>query len=409
MDRSRLERYARLIAEMGVSVQPGQQVIIRTQPEQPAFVRMVAEACYRAGAAQVRVEWEDQALQKLDAEYCTEEVLGQVEPWELERLRGETQSLPCRIYLLSEDPDGLRGVDQAKLSRAAQRKQSIRKPYRDQMENRYQWCIAAVPGAAWAQKLFPDCSHHQAVERLWEAILDASRVTEDPIAAWQAHNENLAARCRHLNALGITALYYTSPAGTDLWVGMIPEAEFKAGRERTLLGHAYNPNIPSEECFISPKRGEAEGVVQATMPLSYQGQLIEDFSIRFQNGRAAAVQAAKNGKLLETLIAMDEGAAYLGECALVPYDSPICRTGLLFYNTLFDENAACHLALGMGFADTIREYQKYTLEQCRAMGVNDSIIHEDFMIGSDTLSIDAETRGGRTVPIFRNGAWAFDI
>ena len=207
--------------------------------------------------------------------------------------------------------------------------------------------------------------------------------------------------------MGIETLIYKSSNGTDFRVGMIPEAEFKGGGENSLQGIYFNPNIPTEEVFISPMRGVAEGIVYSTKPLSYNGQLIENFFIRFENGKAVEVHAEKNEELLKKLISMDEGSAYLGECALVPYNSPIQNSGLLFYETLFDENAACHLALGMGFADTIRNYENYTLEECRKFGINDSMIHEDFMIGSADLSIDAVTRDGRTEPIFREGNWAF--
>jgi aminopeptidase len=226
-------------------------------------------------------------------------------------------------------------------------------------------------------------------------------------SAWKAHNEDLARRCAYLNDLGITELEYHSSNGTNFKVGMIEDAEFKGGGENSLLGHFFNPNIPTEEVFISPKRGVAEGIVYSTKPLSYQGQLIENFSIRFEGGKVVEVHAEKNEALLQKLISMDEGASYLGECALVPYNSPIQNSGLLFYNTLFDENAACHLALGMGFADTIKNFENYTLDECRAKGINDSMVHEDFMIGSADLSIDAHTRDGRTVPIFRDGNWAF--
>ena len=195
--------------------------------------------------------------------------------------------------------------------------------------------------------------------------------------------------------------------GTDFTVGMIPEAHFCGGSERSLQGIVFNPNIPSEECFISPKRGEAEGIVYATKPLSYQGQLIDKFWIRFHAGKAVEWHAEQNNDLLTKLITMDEGSAYLGECALVPYDSPIRQSGLLFYNTLFDENAACHLALGMGFADTINDFESKTLEECRAMGINDSMVHEDFMIGSEDMDIDAVCENGDVVPVFRHGNWAF--
>ena len=283
----------------------------------------------------------------------------------------------------------------------------ILKPYGDAREGKQQWCIAAVPGAAWAKKVFPGLRTSVAMEKLWEAILFTSRVTDDPIAAWEEHNKNIHDRCDYLNSLGIEKLHYTADNGTDFTVGMIPEAIFCGGSEVSRQGITINPNIPSEECFISPKRGEAEGIVYSTKPLSYQGQLIDNFSIRFEKGKAVEAKAEVGEELLNTMISMDEGAAYLGECALVPERSPIAESGLLFYNTLFDENAACHLALGMGYADTIRDHHNKTLDECRELGINDSMIHEDFMIGCSTMNIDAITREGKVVPIFRNGNWAF--
>ncbi len=407
MKKTVLRSYAKLIATMGINVQKGQEVFIAAELDQPEFVKMVAEECYRAGAKRVVVDWSYQPLDKIQVRWRSQKNLGTVADWEEARWKHYVDEIPCRIYLVSEDPDGMKGVNQEKMAKAQQAKYKVIKPYRDQLENKYQWCIAAVPGVAWAKKLFPNLSKAQAVEKLWEAILDASRVNEDPIAAWKAHNDDLAARCAYLNSLNIETLVYRSNNGTDLRVGMIPEAEFKGGGEYSLNNIFFNPNIPTEEVFISPMRGKAEGIVYSTKPLSYQGQLIENFSVRFEGGKAVEVRAEKNEELLKKLISMDEGAAYLGECALVPYDSPIQKSGLLFYETLFDENAACHLALGMGFADTIKDFDKYTLEECRKMGVNDSMIHEDFMIGSADLDIDAVTRDGKTVPIFRKGNWAF--
>ena len=407
MKKTVLRSYAKLIATMGVNVQKGQEVFIVAELDQPEFVKMVVEECYRAGAKRVVVDWNYQPLDKIQIRWRSQKNLGTVADWEEARWKHYVDEIPCRIYLVSEDPDGMKGVNQEKMAKAQQAKYKVIKPYRDQLENKYQWCIAAVPGVAWAKKLFPNLSKAQAVEKLWEAILDASRVNEDPIAAWKAHNDDLAARCAYLNSLNIETLVYKSSNGTDLRVGMIPEAEFKGGGEYSLNNIFFNPNIPTEEVFISPMRGKAEGIVYSTKPLSYQGQLIENFSVRFEGGKAVEVHAEKNEELLKKLISMDEGAAYLGECALVPYDSPIQKSGLLFYETLFDENAACHLALGMGFADTIKDFDKYTLEECRKMGVNDSMIHEDFMIGAADLDIDAVTRDGKTVPIFRKGNWAF--
>ena len=407
MKKTVLKKYAKLIATVGVNVQKGQEVFITAELDQPEFVYMVVEECYRAGAKKVVVDWDYQPLTKLTYRWRTNKTLAEMAEYEEARWKHMADKMPCRIYLVSEDPDGLKGINQEKMAKAAQARYKIIKPYREQMENKYQWCIAAVPGAAWAKKLFPKLSKAQAIEKLWEAILSASRVTEDPIQAWKEHNEDLQKRCAYLNSLGIQTLEYRSSNGTDFRVGMMELGEFKGGGDTSLSGIYFNPNIPTEECFISPKKGEAEGIVYSTKPLSYQGQLIENFSIRFEGGKAVEVHAEKNEELLKQLISMDEGAAYLGECALVPYNSPIQNSGLLFYNTLFDENAACHLALGKGFADTIQGFENRTLEECRAMGLNESMVHEDFMIGAEDLDIDAHTRDGKVVPIFRKGNWAF--
>ena len=407
MKKSILRSYAHLIAACGVNVQKGQEVFITAELDQPEFVQMVVEECYKLKAKKVVVDWDYQPLTKLHVRYQSQKTLNTLDDYVEARWKHYTETIPCRIYLISEDPDGLRGVNQEKMAKAHQAKYPIIKGYRDQIENKYQWCIAAVPGAAWAKKLFPELRVSQAIEKLWEAILSTSRVDDDPVAAWNAHNEDLKNRCEYLNNLHIRELRYKSANGTDFTVGMIPEAQFCGGGETSLQGIFFNPNIPTEECFISPMRGKAEGIVHSTKPLSYQGQLIDNFWIRFHEGKAVEWHAEQNETLLEKLITMDEGSCYLGECALVPFNSPINESGILFYNTLFDENACCHLALGMGFADTIRDFENKTLDECRALGVNDSMIHEDFMIGSADLSIDAACEDGKTVAIFRDGTWAF--
>ena len=407
MKKTVLREYAKLIVRRGVNVQKGQEVLIRAGLDQPEFVAMVVEEAYKAKAKKVTVQWEYQPLDKLHYRYRSLKTLGTVEEWEKARQEHYCETLPCRIYLESDDPDGLKGINMEKVSKARQMQYPILKPYRDRRENKDQWCIAAVPGAAWAKKVFPGMRTSTAMEKLWEAILTTSRVTEDPVKAWDEHNADLQGRCDYLNSLHIRSLHYTAENGTDLTVGMIPEAVWCGGGETSLQGIFFNPNIPTEECFISPMRGQAEGIVYASKPLSYRGQLIENFSVRFENGKVVEVKAEKGEELLKTMVSMDEGAAYLGECALVPQKSPISESGLLFYNTLFDENAACHLALGMGFADTIRDFQNKTLDECRTLGVNDSMIHEDFMIGCDSMNIDAICEDGKVVPIFRGGNWAF--
>ncbi len=407
MQKTRLKQYARLIARMGCNVQKGQDVFLEAELDQPEFVAMVTDELYKAGARKVVVNFTYQPLTKLHVRHRSVKTLSTVDSYEEARLQYMAEHFPCRLYLVSEDPDGLKGVNLSKMAKGRQGQYPIVKPYRDKIEGKHQWCIAAVPGAAWAKKMFPGLSKHQAMEKLWEAILATSRVDEDPIAAWENHNRDLKARCEYLNSLGIESLHYTASNGTDLTVGLIAEGVFCGGGETTQQGVFFNPNIPTEECFISPKRGVAEGIVYATKPLCYQGQLIENFYLRFEGGKAVEAKAEVNDALLQEMLNMDEGARYLGECALVPFNSPINETGLLFYNTLFDENACCHLAMGMGYIDTIQGYHNKTLEECRALGINDSMIHEDFMIGTADLSITARCRDGREVAIFRDGTWAF--
>ena len=408
MKQTVLRNYAKLIARMGVNIRKGQDVIIYAQLDQPRFIELLVDECYKAGARKVWVEFFHQPLYKLDVRHMSVTNLAKVEEWEKTRLQHYVDILPCTISIISSDPDGLKGINQGKIAKADQKSWSIVKPYYDQMENKQQWCIAAVPGAAWAKKVFPGLPKGRAIEKLWEAILFTSRADgPDPIAAWEEHNKDLHDRCEYLNGLGIKELRYKGDNGTDLTVGMIPEGTFMGASETSLQGIDFNANIPSEECFTSPMKGKAEGIVYATKPLSYNGELIENFWVRFEGGKAVEVHAEKNQALLEQMIAMDEGSAYLGECALVPVNSPISESGITFFDTLFDENAACHLALGMGFTNTIRGYENKTLEECREMGINDSMEHNDFMIGYEGLDIDAVTREGKVVPIFRRGKWAF--
>ena len=408
MNAEKIKDYARLIARVGANVQQGQDVVISAELDQPEFIEALVEQCYEAGAAEVRVEWTHQPLRLLNVKYQTVERLGTVTGWEKEKMLYRAEKLPAMIYIESADPSGLDSLDQEKWGESIRLRWPIVKPIRDSMENKYQWCIAAVPGKEWARKVFPGIPEDEAVEKLWQAILYTSRADNDGVSAWREHNADLKRCCEHLNSLHLRTLHYTSSNGTDFTVGLIPQAKFLAGAEKTLgTDVVYNPNIPSEEVFTSPMRGSAEGIVYSTRPLSYRGTMIENFSIRFENGAVAEVHAEKGEDALKTLVNMDEGSKMLGECALVPYDSPIRNSEIMFYNTLFDENAACHLALGDGFVNCIDGFENYTLEQCREMGINSSMIHEDFMIGSEDLDITGETESGEIVQIFKNGNWAF--
>lgn len=409
MKKSILKSYANLLIKTGLNVQPGQTVEILASLDQPEFVKMCVEEAYKAKAKNVKVRWSYQPISKVIINKTKLDVLSSVN--EETKVMWETREkeLPCMLYLLSDDPDGLNGVNSEKYAKSRQAISKIIKPIRNNMENKYQWCIAGVPGVAWAKKLFPNLSKKQAVEKLWEAILSTSRVTENPNEAWSEHNKDLAKRCDYLNSLHIKLLHYVSVSNnTDFKVGMLENVLWEGGSEKALGSNIiFNPNIPSEECFTSPKKGVIDGVVHSSKPLSYNGQVIDDFSITFKDGKAISWTAKTNENVLKQIIQADETSCYLGECALIPFDSPISNSGILFYETLYDENASCHLALGMGFTNLVKDYEKYTQKELFDMGINDSAIHVDFMIGTRDLSIVAETFDGKTVQIFKDGNWAF--
>ncbi len=408
MDKTKLEKYAKLIAGSGLNVQKGQKVVIQCGLDQPDFVTMVVEECYKLGAASVIVKWSHMPVTKLNYTYRTLETLSTVTPVERAEWQSRVDELSCLLWLDSDDPDGLSGTDNEKISKANMARYPVIKPYRDAIENKYQWCIAAVPGREWAKKVFPDLPVDEAVEKLWEAILYTSRVSDEPVKEWETHNATLAKRCEFLNKYKFDRLEYKSSNGTDFMVGLNPKGIFCGGGETTLGANVYfNPNIPTEEVFTTPMRGRVEGKVVATKPLSYQGKLIENFWFEFKDGKVVKLGAEKNQDLLEKMVSMDEGAAYLGEVALIAYKSPINDTGILFYNTLFDENASCHLALGRGFNNCLEDYEQYTNEQCRELGVNNSMLHVDFMLGSADMSIVGVTAEGERVQIFKDGNWAF--
>ncbi len=404
---TQLEAYADLIVQKGVNPDKGQEVLVIAGLDQPEFVRMTVRKLYEKGASKVVVSWEDMPLAKLDQLHRSEESLSSLADWELAKWKWRADALPALLWLDSDDPDGMEGIDQGKRARSQAARFPLIKPFREAMENRHQWCIAGVPGLPWAKKVFPGVPEDEAVEKLWYAILKASRALGDPIANWEQHNKTVHERAAKLNSFHFAALEYKSSNGTDFRVGLMEQGIFAGGSETDLSGRVFNPNIPSEEIFTSPKKGEAEGVVVSTKPLSWQGSLIENFSIRFEGGKAVEVRAEKGQEALEKMIAMDETAPYLGECALIDHHSPISDMGILFYNTLYDENASCHLALGRGFDICVADYEKYSREELKNMGVNDSMIHVDFMIGCADLDIDGITPSGEKIPVFRKGSWVF--
>ena len=408
MKKSVMRKYAQLAVRRGANVQKGQGCVVYAQVEQAEFAQLVAEEAYRAGAKWVEMRWADQVCAKLKYRHETVTQLSRVEEWEKARMQHYVDQLPAMIHIESADPDGLKGVSVEKLQKTSAARGLALKPYHDALDNKYQWCIVAVPSKKWAKKVFPGERVSVAVEKLWQAILETVRVTEDndPVAEWEAHDRELKAHCEKLNALQLDYLHYEAPNGTDFKCWLIPGARWHGGGDTLPNGVFYDPNMPTEEVFTSPMRGRCEGTLVSTMPLSYQGILIDKFSVTFQNGKAVSCKAQQGEALLERMLRVDEGASLLGELALVPVDSPIFRQGILYYNTLFDENAACHVALGRGFNEVIPGFENMSPEELKAKGVNDSIIHVDFMIGCKELSITGYTRDGRAVQIFKDGSWA---
>ena len=404
-----LEKYARLTVRTGANVQKGQTVQLTVSVEQCAFATMVIEECYKAGAKKVNVDWTYDLQSRLNFLYADEETLSTVLPWEEAKMKQMVEDLPCRIYIASEDPDAMNGVDPQKLSGVSRSRSTVLKPYRNAIEGKHQWVIAAYPSLKWAKKCFPELDDEAAMAKLWDAILKTVRVSadNDPVEAWKKHTDFIEAKAAWLNAQGFTSLKYKSANGTDFTVELIPSAKWEgAGAVNAKNGAFYIPNMPTEEIFTSPMAGKCEGTLVAVKPLSWHSQLIEDFAITFKDGKAVSCRAAKGQELLERMLKMDENACMLGEVALVPKESPVNQCGFLFYETLFDENACCHCALGMGFKEVLPGGDDMSMEEAQKFGINDSIIHVDFMVGADDLSIDGVRPDGTMAPVFRNGTWA---
>ncbi len=407
MKKTIQRKYAQLLVRTGVNIQKGQALVVRAETEVYPFVELLVDEAYKAGASDVRVEWSNQTLSKLAYRHQTLRSLSEVHPWQEARWKEDAETLPAMIRLCSEDPDGMRGVNQEKFKKVQQRRYPVYKPYREQMENRYQWLVAAVPGKAWAKKLFPDLRTSAAVERLWEAILETCLVTEDKdaIAAWEEKNRQMAERCAILNRYRFDYLEYHNSLGTDFRCSLLPQSLWCAGGEETLGGVFFNPNMPTEEVFTTPCKGKCEGRLVASKPLSYHGSLIEDFYIEYKDGKAVNWDAKTGKAVLDGILQSDEGALMLGELALVPVGSPIDRQNILYYETLFDENASCHIAIGAGYTNCIEGFADMTKEQLCDMGVNESQVHVDFMIGTPDLTVTG-WKDGKATPIFVNGTWA---
>lgn len=402
-----MKKYAELVVQEGINLQEGQDVYIFTSVNNIEIARYMTEAAYKAKARKVFVKYQDDEIIKMNVKYQKQIDLNTYEDFEIAEQEYWGKKLPCFIHIEDRDPDSLKGMNMKKFNALRQAKYPIAKKYRDMQENRYQWIIVAMPSIAWAKKVFPNLSDEEAFKRLEDLIVKCTHLDDlDPIKTWKKHKKALKVRAKMMNDFQFDHLIYTSSNGTNFTVGLHPKHEWLSATMKHLNHVEYTANMPTEEVFTLPDKYRADGIVFSTKPLTYQGNLIEDFSVQFKKGKAVKVKARIGQEHLEQMIAMDEGAAYLGEVALVPYNSPINTAGVLFYNVLYDENASCHLALGFGIQSALRGNGKMSQEDLKQENFNQSMNHVDFMIGSKDLKIVGVTTSGKKKVIFKDGVWA---
>ena len=405
---TRLDRLAEVAVRVGLGLKQGQELVMTASVESLPLVRRITEQAYKAGASLVTTVFSDEESTLLRFRHGSDESFDKAPSWLFEGMATAFRDGAARLAVVGEDPSLLAGQDPDKVSRANRARSKAYMPALELIAGfQINWTLVSFATPAWAKAVFPDLSEEEAVARLWDAIFSASRIDgPDPVAAWSAHNGELAARRKHLDDRRFAALRFRGP-GTDLTVGLADDHVWQGGASIAGNGITCNPNIPTEEVFTTPHKDRVEGVVRSTKPLSYQGTLIQDISVRFEGGRIVEAAARTGEEILRKVLETDEGARRLGEVALVPNSSPISRSGILFYNTLFDENAACHIALGQSYAKCIRDGVGMDEAALAAKGANKSLIHIDWMIGSGEIDIDGIAADGREEPVMRRGEWAF--
>ncbi len=407
----KLKEYAQLLVRVGLNVRPGQRLIISSPVECAAFARLCAEEAYAAQCREVVMNWTDDAMTRMKYLNAADEIFDDVPLWRRHFFNDHALEGAAYLAISATDPENLKGVDSQRLIRAQRASGKALKDFdRLQMCGGFPWCIASIPIPSWAVRMFPDLDAQEAVSALWDAIFQAVRITGDgrAVERWREHLDTLKKRLDTLNALKLKSLHYKNALGTDLTVELPEGHVWESGEDVTLDGQTYIANIPTEEIFTSPLKTGANGVIMGSMPLVHDGNTIENLRFVVKDGKIVEAAARLGEDILKAAISVDEGAAYFGEVALVPYDSPISRQGRLFYNTLFDENAACHIAFGEAYP-CLEGGQKMTKDELKARGLNDSITHVDFMIGTPDLSITGTTRDGHEIPIFIDGNFAPDI
>jgi aminopeptidase len=405
MDNILLAKYARLIVETGLNLHPKQILVITSPIECAPFIRLVSQMAYEAGAQDVVIQWRDELFSKIRFLNAPEEVFDDFPEWQKEFYLSYVRQDAAFLSISASDPELMKDVNPERMTKAQKASNTALKEYRDRlMSNRNVWCVVSMPTVSWAKKVFPHLSEDEAMEKLWEAILKTVRVdTENPRVSWNKHKANLKARMDILNSLNLKSLHYQNSLGTDISIELPENHIWLGGSEFTPEGLEFIANMPTEEVFTLPNKTGVNGKVFSSMPLNFNGNLIEQFSLTFKDGKIVDYSAKKGYETLKTIIETDEGSHFLGEVALVPYDSPISNSKILFYNTLFDENASCHLALGKAYPVCLKNSETLNQEDLTKLGVNESLVHVDFMIGTSDLDILGRTSDGKEIQIFKNG------
>jgi len=407
----RLNEYAKLLVSTGVAIREGQKLLINCPIEHYAFARMVCEEAYKAGASEVIIKYNDEKVSRLTYEYAPIEVFENFPSWKADELNTYAKEDVAFLHLIGRDPEALKGIDIAKVKAGQRAAYEPLKPYRKlQTSMSFKWCIAALATDSWASKVYPELSVDEAKNKLWENIFATMRISGDNTSEekWNKHADDLEARCKTLNSWKLKELHYTNSLGTDFTVGLVDGHIWEGGADKDkVTGRRCYANMPTEEVFTMPHSHKAEGKLVAALPLSYQGNLIKDFYFIFKDGEVVDYDAKEGKESLKGLLESDEGSRRLGECALVPYPSIIAQQGILFLETLFDENASCHFALGNCYESNIENGSNLSEEEMKEKGANTAINHVDFMVGTPDLRIEGVKENGEKVLVFENGAWAF--
>ncbi len=409
--QSNIDKYAKLIVEVGANIQKDQYLMITSPIETAYFARALTQYAYERGARKVFVDYVDEQLARIMYEKAPEEAFLEYPEWQAEGKRKLAEKNCAFITISASNPDNLKGADARRIATMQKTAGMALEGFRRYIQNgEVAWCIASIPTVGWSKKVFPEAqTDEEAVEKLWDKIFVATRIyEEDPVAAWQTHTDNLEARSKYLTDKRITSLHYIAP-GTDLTVQLPKGHIWVGGGGDNKVGTYYVANMPTEEVFTMPHKYGVEGVLASTKPLSHGGNVIDNFTLHFEKGRIVDFTAETGYDTLKQLIETDEGSHYLGEVAIVPFDSPVANTNTIFFNTLFDENASCHFAIGSAYPDTIEAGTTMTKEQLEAVGANTSLTHVDFMVGSNKLDVIATTETGETLQVLKNGDWGFEV